>query len=324
MNFIKKKKKVLGNWYQYSITDEKGKEIYKIVGKNTQEKLKNNLTTLKYLVESIDKKTTENIEYENYLILNENHEVLIMDVVDISITDSNWLILELDNRSKNWKKIQKKKSDRIYCIIDNKGLIKVSPTNKIIKYIPCINKITVGNEVFKMHHSHDDYSDLKELIPGSTYIISKGNQKGLIYGQAFYDKKNKTWNSYANIGLFPLNYKIIEAYPTFFSELYVLKLDNKYTFYRAYTNQTGRLNELESKRFKHIKRIKNNFLNMYIGFLCFNEDDSLEFYRGYGDFEIMNTKNIDEAYKKINKIIESKYECDAGTEYKYPDFSGHY
>lgn len=321
MNKIKRKKKIIGDWYEYAILNENGKEgVAKLIGKANPELVKGTLSSLKCLIESTDTKTKEANYHENYILINDNFEILLMDIINICVTDSFWFILELDGKSKSWKKLQKRKADKIFCIVDDKGKITVSPTNKIIKYIPCINMITLGNDVFKMHHSHDDYSGLIELIPDSTYLISKGNKKGLVYGQAFYDSKNKSWNNYSNIGLFPLNYEIIEAYRTFVSDLYIMKLDDKYTFYRAKRNSIGLVNELYSKRYKSIKMVKNNYLHENIGFLCLNENDSLEFYNGYGDFEFMNTSNISDALIKINDIIAKKYECDAGTDYKYFDF----
>ena len=320
MNTIKRKKKILGTWYEYAIINKKSKSPTKIVGKGKPEIIQDNLRALKCLKESIDTKTKETTDYENYILINDYNEILVTDIINISVTNSFWLILELDGKSKSWKKYQKRKADKIFCIVDDKGTIKIDPTNIIIKYIPCINMITIGNDIFKMHHSHDDFTGLIELIPDSTYLISKGNKKGLIFGQAFFDTKNKRWNNYVNIGLFPLKYENIEAYPTYHSDLYIFKLDDIYTFYRADRNCLGFVNELFNKRFKNIKLVKNNYLYKNIGFLCMTENETLEFYRGYGDFELTKTSNINDALLKINDSVSSNYEVDLGTEKKFFDF----
>jgi hypothetical protein len=319
MNIIKRKKKILGEWYEYALINENGITLSKIIGKKIPELLKHELYLLECLVQYTDVKSKEEIFYNNYVLLDENNEILISDIINYFITDSYWIILELDGMSKSWKKFKKRKADVIYCIIDNHGKIKVGPTNIIIKYIPCINKITVGNDVFKMHHSHEDYSEVMELIPNNTYIINKGGHKGLIYGFAYYSSKNKYWHCYHQFKLLPENYQIIKAYKTFIEELFILKLDNKFTFYISKPQSSIIENKLFSRRFKNINIVKNKFVLMDIGFLCINEDDSLEFFNGFHDFELLNTSNIEDSSAVINDIISSNYECINGTKSNYFD-----
>lgn len=317
MNTIKRKRKILGAWYEYALINENGILLSKIIGKKMPELLKHDLSLLECIVQSTDLKTKEEILYHSYVLLNDNSEVLITDIINYFITDSYWIILELDGMSKTWKKFKKRKADKIYCIIDNQGKIKIGPTNKIIRYIPCISIITIGNEIFKKHHSHPDYSELKDLIPNNTYIINKGGQKGFIYGRANYNSQNKCWDDYVHFKLLPENYQIIKAYSTFIQDLFILKLDDKFTFYLSNMYNATVGNKLFSQRFKNILFIKNSFLLNGIGFLCVNDDDSLEFFNGYRNFEVLNTSNIEDSLEKISGIISTKNECVNGFESDY-------
>jgi hypothetical protein len=317
MNTIKRKRKILGAWYEYALINESGDILSKIIAKKMPELLKHELFLLECMTQSIDVKTKEEIHYNNYILLNDNSEVLITDIINYFITDSNWIILELDGISKSWKKYKKRKADKIYCIIDKQGKIKIGPSNKIIRYIPCIGIIIVGNEIFKKHHSHPDYSELKELIPNNTYIINQGGQKGFIYGRANYNSKNKYWDDYIQFKLLPENYQIIKAYSTFIEDLYILKLDDKFTFYLSNMYKASVGNKLFSQRFKNIFHVRNSFLLNGIGFICVNEDDSLEFFTGYGNFKVLNTSNIEDSLDKINDMISKNHECVNGFESDY-------
>ena len=347
MKTLIRKKKILNDWYEFIIIDEKSKKIKKEIGCKNFNEIAPNLMSIRIKLNKIELKTNKEIEYENEFIINRNNEILIEGILKIFKVgnDCSFHILELDGLNKTWKKFIRSKSDRIFLIMDNNGNIINGPTTKIIKYIPCVDEVVIGKDIFSSNRGNKDtfslnrdnndkyiYGGFKhprdgdtltELIPDNTYILTQGNRKGLLYGQAIWYDKEKLWNKYANIGLFPLNCDSIIGKETFIPDTFILKLDDKFSFYKVERN-VGCINTLSERRYKEIKELQlhNNYLNLAIGFICINDNNRIDFFRGsegwdLGDnFISLETSSEEEAMSKILTIIGNN-ECSAKSSYYY-------
>lgn len=311
MKTLKKKKKILFDCFEYEIVGEKGKVVSKVFGNNINLiKEDGNLFSLKYRCQTIDKKTKEIVEYENLMLLNKNNEILFEDVTKITITVGFNYILELDGISKSWKKLKKIAKDRIFCIIDYKGVLAFGPTTKNIKFIPCIGSIVIGDQIFKTHHSQPDYGKVVELVQNNSYAVTLGTKKGIIYGQAEWRTVGQFWDHYVGI-LLPFKYDIVEVRSTFVTDVYIIKLNDKFSLMKV-SRVLGYQNYIPKNRFKAIKEIYNN--NKGIGFLCINDGGCIEFWKdvlGYYENDpnpiILETKNEKEALTLIHNLIETDY-----------------
>lgn len=327
INKLVRNKKLLNSWYEYNIINEKETVIKKVVANKNFKLLSSDswnnpklysVNVKYYLVD----KEENGLEFDNYILINGKNEIILENIKSILIVGDNWNlnILEFDTRTFNTKKYKLKKNDRLYCLVNNEGVIVHGPTTTPIKYSPFINCIIIGNKNFEIHHSREVYDTLVEVITDNTYLVNKGNKQGLLFGQAFWNENEKFWRNYTCIHWLPIKYDKVEFFPTDIQDFYIVKLNDIYTFYYVKRYDTGLQNEFFGGKYKKIRKIFNALLFKNIGFLCIKEDDTIDYVYGFNNLQKMNTVNENEALQMINTMIQQKNIIYDDLVSNYPEF----
>jgi hypothetical protein len=326
MKKILKNKKILNDWYEFSLIDNKNKLASKFIANKNfkviysdaqwgQKKL------LSVIIKNISvNKNGESTEFENFMIINENNEVILENVKSISTIErnNNIHIIEFDTRTINLKKHNLKKNERLFCIINNEGKIIYEPTKTEIQYSPYINTILIGDKNFTENISQDSYDLIKEVIKDNTFLVYKDSRQGLLFGNAFWDDSIKSWRNHVFIHWLKDKYDDIEFFQTSTPDFYIVKLNDLFTFYYIRRN-LGSQNEFFGNKYKKIKKIFNKAVYLNMGFLCFKEDGMIDFVYGFKELYELKTSDESEAFQMANTMILNKNITYESYNYNFPE-----
>jgi len=314
MNSVVRGKKVLNIWHEYNITNTRGTIVDTIIGSKNYDLLYTDdseniklfsMKTKSFVIDMNDKRESED---ENLYILNEKNEILVEDVKVITKVGNSWdFILELDTNSKKWKSYSKRKSDRLFCIINHLGEIVKGPTTKPIKYIPCVDIVIIENQRFPLHHSQDSFEIVKELISDNTYLVKRGDMLGILFGQAHWHSSKKMWDNYSNIQWFPSEVKSVECFRTHIPDLYILKVNEYYRFYRVAMSGVGHLNRFFGNKYIRMHKLFNNYILENIGFICIRNDGRIDYTSGVQDKVVeFDISDIQDAVQLVRNNLEKQ------------------
>jgi hypothetical protein len=326
MKKILKNKKILNDWYEFSLIDNKNKLANKFIANKNFKVIHSDAQwgqkkLLSVIIKNISvNKNGESMEFENFMIINENNEVILENVKSISTIErnNNIHIIEFDTRTINLKKHDLKKNERLFCIINNEGKIIYEPTITEIKYSPYIDTILIGDKNFTENKNQDSYDSIEEVVKDNTYLVNKGKRHGLLFGNAFWDNSVKSWRKHVFFHWLEDKYDDIEFYQTSTRDCYIVKLNDLYKFYYI-ERGLGSQNEFFGNKYKKIKKVFNKALYLNMGFLCFKEDGMIDYVYGFKNLNDLKTSDESEALQMVYSMILNKNITYESLYHNFPD-----